>query len=117
MKLGIVGTREFDDYKLMVDTIEENLNISKISTVVSGGASGADSLAAKFAKEYDIELEVYLPDWRKYGRSAGMIRNSDIVDASDGLIAFWNGISKGTNDSIKKARKQNKLITVVRYDN
>ena len=116
MKLGIVGSRTFNDYDFMVETIEQNLDVNKITTIVSGGALGADSLAAQFAEDYGLELEVYRPDWKEYGKAAGMIRNSDIVKASDGIIAFWDGKSKGANDSIKKARKQEKLIAVARYD-
>lgn len=58
-------------------------------------------------------LEVYKPDWARYGRAAGAIRNKQIVDACDKLIAFWDGKSKGTKISIDMAEKQGKLLKVI----
>lgn len=117
MKLAIVGSRSFNDYDLMSKTIESLVSINNIECIISGGASGADSLAETFAKLNGIELIVYQAEWDKYGKSAGMIRNADIVNASDGVIAFWDGFSKGTANSISKAEKTNKLIKIIRYEN
>jgi hypothetical protein len=55
-----------------------------------------------------------IPDWKKHGRAAGIIRNTDIVKQADKVVAFWDGKSKGTQDTIGKARKANKLLYVRR---
>ena len=53
MKIGVVGSRDFDDYK----KLEKELNkIEGITEIVSGGAKGADTLAREFAEKNDIEL-------------------------------------------------------------
>lgn len=57
----------------------------------------------------------YLPDWDKYGKSAGFKRNTTIVEACDTLLAFWDGKSRGTQDSIAKAEKLGKLTIVITY--
>jgi len=112
MKVAIIGGRDFNDYKLLKSVCEKH----QISTIVSGGAKGADSLAEQYAKEKNIQTEIYLPDWNKHGRSAGFIRNTEIVDAADFIVAFWDGISKGTNHSITIAEKMDKPIIIIRYE-
>ncbi len=48
-------------------------------------------------------MEQFIADWNKYGKSAGFRRNIDIVDNSDCVIAFWDGNSKGTLNSVTTA--------------
>jgi len=109
MKVGIIGSRTFNDYGLMV----ESLKGLKITTIISGGAIGADILAEQYAKENDIPTKIFLPDWNKHGKSAGFLRNTDIVNESEMIIAFWDGISNGTKDSIEKAKKLNKQVIII----
>lgn len=110
MKVGVVGSRDFTDYTLLCKTLSNY----KISLIVSGGARGADTLATKFAEENNIPVKEFIPDWT-IGKHAGFLRNTEIVNESDIIIAFWDGASKGTLDSIKKARKQKKVVIVVNY--
>lgn len=102
--LGIVGYRDFLDYTLFTIFVEKVVNVKTIDAIISGGARGADALAKRYAKENNIKLVEYLPDWDAYGRSAGPRRNTQIVEASDVLVAFLSPRSVGTRDSIKKAR-------------
>lgn len=112
MNIAIIGSRNFTDYELMSSTIlsyfiENELN--KI-TIVSGGAKGADTLAEKFAMENHLEITVFKPDWKKFGKRAGFLRNTIIIENSDIVFAFWDSISNGTKDSIEKAEKLNKKV-------
>lgn len=68
MKLAIIGSRDFEDYELCKNTILKNCNINEITEIVSGGAKGADSLGEKFAKENNIKLTLFLPNWQKFGK-------------------------------------------------
>jgi len=92
MKLAIVGSRSFTDFDLFKSKIDEfifqNVINKKDIIIISGGAKGTDSLAKRYAIENDIEIIEYLPDWNLYGKSAGMVRNMDIVKNCDKLIAF-----------------------------
>ena len=109
MKVAVIGSRGFNDYELVKTTLS-SLNITLL---VSGGAKGADSLGERYAKENNINTLIFKPDWEKHGKAAGMIRNTDIVNNAETIIAFWDGESKGTKDSITKAEKLGKNIIIV----
>jgi hypothetical protein len=109
MKYAVVGSRLFNDYDLLRDELN---TIDNITTIISGGAKGADTLAERYAREHRIELIVIRPDW-SIGISAGILRNKQIVDQCDYLIAFWDGKSKGTKSSIDFAKKLGKDVKIV----
>ena len=116
IKLAIVGSRTFSNYKLLNDSIEnEILPFCIIDKIISGGANGADKLGAKYASKNNIPLVEIKPDWGTYGKSAGFLRNYKIIDACDVCIAFWDGESKGTAHDIGLAKKKNKGIIVIRF--
>ena len=112
MKVAVVGSRSFNDYGKLKQMLDETPGITGI---ISGGAKGADSLAEQWAREKGIETVVYKPDWAKYGRGAGVVRNRLIIEDCDYCIAFWDGESKGTKSSIDYCKKLNKRLLVVRY--
>lgn len=113
MRISIIGSRTFNDYDFLKKTILENIDVDDIDEVVSGGANGADKLGEQFAEEFDLSTNIYLPDWKKHGKSAGFIRNADIIKNSDYVFAFWDGQSKGTLNSINIAKKLNKKIKTI----
>jgi hypothetical protein len=112
MKLAVIGSRTFTDYELLHKVILTNYKINDISEIISGGAIGADTLAECFAKQYSIKLTVLKPDWKKHGRCAGLLRNKDIINEATHVIAFWDGKSHGTKNSIDIANKLNKPIII-----
>lgn len=81
-------------------------------TIISGGARGADTLAEQFAQEYSYVTKIFPANWDKYGKAAGPIRNKQIVDHCDILVAFWDGTSRGTKHSIDIAEKQGKPVII-----
>lgn len=109
MILAVVGSSSFSDYALMCSVLDE----IDITEIVSGGAVGADTLARDYAKSRGIKLTEFLPNWKLYKNAAGMIRNKAIVSKCDSLIAFWDGSSKGTANSIDLARIARKLHKVI----
>jgi hypothetical protein len=112
MKVAVVGSRNFNDYEKLKQTLDQTPDITRI---ISGGAKGADALAEQWAKEKGIEIVVYKPDWAKYGRGAGVVRNRLIIEDCDYCIAFWDGVSNGTKSSIEHSKKMHKRLLVVRY--
>lgn len=76
--------------------------------VVSRGARGVDSWAAELAEERGIEVVTFLPEWKKYGNSAGFKRNKLIVEKAQDIVAFWDGQSKGTLHTVRIAHKARK---------
>lgn len=111
MKLAIVGSRIFKDYGKLVEILYPLL--AETTEIISGGASGADTLAENYAENFAIKCTIFKPDWDKHGKSAGFIRNQRIVDAADIVVAFWDGKSKGTKDTLDKARQANKTTVTV----
>jgi hypothetical protein len=113
MRIAIVGSRDFTDYEKVEQEVLKHIKVEKIDKIVSGGAKGADTLAKTFAEKHKIPLLEFLPDWKKFGRGAGLMRNTTIIENADVVFAFPSKDSKGTRDSIKKARELRKILYVV----
>jgi hypothetical protein len=108
MKVIIAGSRDFTDYKAVEAEITYLLNQlpKEPHTIISGGARGADQIGIQYARNHNMPCKIYLPDWDKYGRKgpnhAGNVRNGQMRDVADALIALWDFRSSGTRDMIKK---------------
>lgn len=103
MNIAVVGSRNFRDYTFLSKILSK---VSNITSIVSGGADGADSLAEQYAELHGIRLKLFLPEYEKYGKSAPIIRNRDIISNADMCIAFWDGKSRGTKHTISLAKKR-----------
>jgi len=117
-KLIVAGGREFSNYALLENELIHMALATykdKAVSIVSGMARGADALGARFAKENGVVLHEFPAHWDKYGKRAGFMRNSDMAKVADGLLAFWDGKSKGTANMIETMQKLNKPVHVVRY--
>ena len=136
LKIAIIGSRDFTDYSkidYIMAKIDRILNFSdKTITVVSGGAPGADTLGEDWAKNNNHIPLIFEAEWNNlelkpckvkmgrygpYNALAGFNRNNKIIENSDLVVAFWNGTSPGTTDSIKKAKKQNKPVVIYDFIN
>ena len=115
IKLAVIGSRSFNDYDLLKKSILAHYDIKTIECIVSGGAIGADSFAEKFAKEFKIPTKIYLPNWELYGRAAGFRRNQEIINKATEVMAFWNGTSRGTKNSMDLADDQDKPVIIVYF--
>jgi hypothetical protein len=131
MKLAVVGSRDITDKEFIFNKLDEIHKITPITLIISGGALGVDSIAEEWARiNISNEPLVFIPKWTeatpgvpmkkdKYGRLynpiAGLNRNTLIVEACTHLLAIWDGKSGGTNDSIKKAKKLNKIVEIALY--
>lgn len=105
MKIAIVGSRTFENLQLVRDIVAA---LPANSIVVSGGAPGVDTVAVRAAEARGLKTLVIRADWDKLGRAAGPIRNSEIVNAADQILAFWDGKSSGTADTIGRAMRSGK---------
>jgi hypothetical protein len=115
MRLAVIGSRNLTDYGLVTTVLDRYLAQYPQLSIVSGGAIGADSLGARYAKEHGLECLVFLPDWKQYGKRAGFLRNTTIWDNADAGVAFWDGVSKGTAHSFQIAASQHKRLEVVEF--
>jgi hypothetical protein len=115
MKVIIAGGRDFTDYELLKEKCDKILSSQKEIKIVSGNAQGADYLGERYAKERGYNLILFPADWKKYGKAAGPIRNTQMAENSDSLIAFWDGKSRGTKHMINTATKLGLKVRVVSY--
>ena len=113
MRLATVGSRKIKDIDLREFLRDMN---EQPDVIISGGANGIDTLAAEYAVKNGIELIVIRPDYDKYGRAATHIRNRQIVEQSDAVLAIWDGESRGTLSTINSAKRLRKEIKVVKID-
>lgn len=113
MKIIIAGSRGFSNYDLLKTKCDYYLSKLDEVIIVSGGARGADSLGERYAREKGYQVEQYLADWNRYGKSAGYRRNAEMAEVADGLIAFWDGKSSGTKHMIDLMKKKTNLVRVV----
>ena len=115
-KVIIAGTRTFNDYEMLEDTCDRLL-VNKRQThkvcIVSGTANGADKLGERYARKRGMGILFFKPDWDREGRRAGIVRNCEMARNADGLIAFWDGKSRGTAHMIGEARRLGLSVRVV----
>ena len=102
MRLAVVGSRAYPRLDLVAQYVAA---LPDGTVVVSGGAKGVDQVAASAARARGLEVAVHLPDWRTYGRAAGMVRNKELVRDADRVVAFWDGASRGTANTVDVARR------------
>ena len=117
MNIGIVGSRTFTNYNTLKKSMDEIVKNKEDVTIVSGGAKGADTLGAAYSVEVlHKEPVVHNPDYKRWGRyNAPKVRNTKIVEDSDLIVAYWDGSSGGTKDTINKAYEFNKDILDLNY--
>lgn len=115
IRVCIAGTRTFNDYSLLKTIITHAFfDISRLH-IISGHAKGADELGERFANENNLLLDIYPADWRLYRNRAGAIRNAEMAQVSDCLVAFWDGESRGTKNMIKNMKKLKKPVLIYNY--
>ena len=109
MKIAVVGSRSINNKELVWKFMEECHDFEpEYDKIISGGARGVDSFAEEYAKKNKIRTCIFVPDWEKYGKSAGFIRNADIIGKCDKCICIWDGESKGTLHDIELCEEMGK---------
>lgn len=108
MKVAVIGSRGIGEIDLACYLPTE------CDEIVSGGAKGVDAYAAEYARKNGIKLTEFLPQYERYGRGAPIVRNRQIVEYADEVLAFWDGVSKGTLSVIRYCEKTNTPCHIVR---
>lgn len=112
----IAGGRNFTDYELLKATMDKLLcNITDEITIVCGQAKGADTIGEQYAKEKGYAVAYYPANWKQYGKRAGYLRNEQMAQKADALVAFWDGESRGTKHMIDLAKRCGLKVRVKKY--
>jgi hypothetical protein len=114
MTLIIAGSRTFTDYQHMCQALAPERH--RITEVIHGGARGADQLGFRWAVRHHVRSRCFAADWRRFGKSAGIRRHSQLAQAGDLLIAFWDGRSPGTAHMMRCMQQLGKPVVVIRFD-
>lgn len=118
MKIIFAGGRnvEWDRAaKLVQSALEKSGWKTSLSEVVHGGARGIDSGANLFAKGV-WPIKIFPADWDKFGKRAGPLRNRQMAEYADALIAIWDGESRGTKNMIDEATRRGLPVFIYRYE-
>tara|TARA_R110000803_G_scaffold157924_2_gene222251 strand:- start:4389 stop:4739 length:351 start_codon:yes stop_codon:yes gene_type:complete len=116
MRLIVAGGRYFDDYDLLKMELDRFLSdVDGEIEIVSGMASGADSLGIKYAKEKGYPVKEFYAQWGQFGKKAGPLRNAEMANYATHCVCFWDGISKGTGNMIDLAEKNGLVTFTVGY--
>ena len=111
MKLLIAGSRSIKNFDLSKYVSPD------VDLIICGGANGVDAIAEKYADEHRISKLVLKPKYALYKKAAPIRRNEQMVDISDKVLIIWDGSSKGTEYTMRYAKKKEKEITVVEVRN
>lgn len=127
MVIAVIGSRGYKNRTLVEKYIK---SLEPGTKVISGGASGPDFWAIKQAKACGLIWEEFLADWlnlthpdaiietrsdgTKYDKTAGFRRNIILAQQADKVVAFWDGVSKGTKSTIDLAKKFKKEIIIIK---
>jgi hypothetical protein len=114
MKVIIAGTRHRIDPKEVAKAIKDSG--FDISEVIEGAAKGVDLIARYWAHRNSIPVRRFPAKWDRYGKAAGVIRNQEMADWADALIALPCKHSKGTYDMIRRARDEGLQMSVYKVE-
>jgi hypothetical protein len=120
-KLIVAGSRGFSNVDVFNLYMQETVRHVMLKynqptiEIVSGMARGADAMGAQFAELNELKLYKFPAEWDKYGKSAGYRRNAEMGRMADGLVAFWDGKSRGTQHMIETIRDLNKELIIVNF--
>lgn len=110
MKTIIAGSRSISQFNILLNAIKKAP--FEVTEVIHGGARGADLLGDKYAKIKELPFKVFIPDWATYGKRAGYLRNEEMANNGQALIALWDQESKGTKHMIDIATKKRLVVYV-----
>jgi len=111
MVLLIVGSRSIKECDLEKHVPPET------EMIITGGAEGVDTIAERYADKKRLSKLVLRPQYSLYGKSAPLKRNEKMVELCDMALIVWDGCSRGTNHTIKYAKKLNKKIVIITNHN
>ena len=99
----VCGGRDYQDRRVVFDTLDRLHEREGVSLLIEGGARGADRFAREWAQERGCPYRTFCAQWKKYGKSAGPIRNAEMLRFGKPqlLVAFPGGA--GTENMIDQA--------------
>jgi SLOG family YspA-like protein len=111
LKILVSGTREGVDFivvKTMINHVIQNYKYDNY-VLLHGDAKGVDTQAATYCKSLNWEIRAFPSDWHKYGKSAGILRNQDMVNEQPDYGVFIPSVNSiGTYDCLQRFKQLHK---------
>lgn len=104
MNVLVCGGRNYDDQVSIYKALDIIHNRHPITKVIHGAAKGADGLAAQWAADRNVPTVAVPAQWDRFGKSAGMLRNQQMLDLDPDLIISFPG-GRGTHNMRKLAHE------------
>ena len=123
-KIIICGGRHFDDYEALEKVVDKVISELKLTSqeieIVSGHCQGTDLLGELYAEKHGLKCTVFPANWKKFGKAAGPIRNSEMIkyisdSENPAVIALVGPNAKGTMDTVNKAIKARFSVYKIGY--
>lgn len=108
--VAVAGSRALVQCPALLARLDALHRAGELAGVVSGGSAGVDALAASWAVRNRVPLTEYRPDYCAHGNGAPLVRNGLIVAAADVVLVCWDGVSRGTLDTARKAVRLGKPL-------
>ena len=103
----ICGDRHWKDVGIIDEYIR---SLHSDTRVITGGGTGADTIAENARIKYGLDGEVYDANWTIFGRAAGPIRNRRMIinEFPYLIVGFHDNISRsrGTRDTLLRAKRR-----------
>lgn len=106
--IAVVGSRTIQDTQAVEKILDKILELNGPFVLVSG----VDTIAENWGNKKGLSVITHPADWDQHGPKAGMVRNSQIINDAEAVIAFWDGVSAGTLDSVRKAKTLKKRVVI-----
>lgn len=113
MRLLVCGGRDYGDQDAAFRLLDRIHALCPVTCVIQGDARGADRLAKDWAISRGVPHDDYPAQWRVHGKSAGPLRNRQMLAEGrpDKVVAFPGG--SGTADMMKISRAAGLHVLVV----
>ena len=114
MNILITGSRDWNNFQLIYNELKK---VPKYFKIIQGCCRGADLMAWEAATLLKLETIDCPADWAKYGKYAGLVRNSEMLKHNPvWCLGFHPDLhkSRGTMDMLKKTRKAGIPIKLVK---
>lgn len=109
MRIAIIGSRDYPDLEQVRRYVA---TLPPDAIILTGGAHGVDKVAEQEARRHGLQCAVFIAEWDAQGKIANLRRNREIVEHCDMLVAFWDGRSRGTAETIRLAEDMGKPVEV-----
>lgn len=113
----VAGSRSIQNESLVFQKLDtllaEKRRAGETVQIISGTARGIDQIGEAYAAARGLSCRRFPADWDTYGKRAGYLRNCQMAENADALVAFWDGTSPGTKHMIEAAKDRGLAVRVV----